>query len=110
MDDLTGLLAELEAPPDAVWMRVTANALDPSATHEDLAYLVPDPGDFIVPPADSDEMFVDDLDEDDPDNEPDVWADDVEVSTGDPDDVAVDADLDDLHRDTGGRDQDPDLS
>ncbi len=112
MDELTQLLTELEAPPDAVWMRVMANALDPSAAHGDLADLVPDAGDFTALPADSDDVFGDSVDEDDPGTEPGVWADDLESPVEDLDGGFIDADPDpvDLARDPSGLDQDPDVT
>ena len=110
MDELTGLLNELEAPPDAVWMRVVANALDPTATHADLADLVPDPGDLIPVDANPGEVFADELDPDDPDTEGDVWQDDLEVRPEESDSWHPDHDVIDPHGDAAATDDDADLS
>lgn len=109
MDELSGLLVELDAPPDAVWMRVLANALDPSVAHEDLSSLVPEAGDLGDLPGDPGEMFTGDPAEDDPDADPYVvWLDGLEIPAGDLDEGSTD--VADPYRDDGHLDQDPDVS
>ncbi len=110
MDELSGLLAQLDAPPDTVWMRVLANALDPDAVHADLSDLVPDAGDPGAWFADPDELFADDPAGDDAGDDagpdPYGWLDGVEEPgddlDGGPTEVA-DPDQDDP-------DDDPDVS
>lgn len=102
MDELTRLLAELEPVPDAVWMRVMANALDPTAIHEDLANLVPASEADADLPGDASDLLDDDPGPEDREVESLVWTEDLDVRVQELDARSVDPEPDHLGEDGGG--------